>query len=162
MTISAVSRQLSQHERLQRRLSEPWAKLVVLERLARGGSATNWFFAETRPGVQSIFDRLHPGSSVSFYFADQIRIGRSSPELRNELEQLVRTTGEVIVGTRSGRDPAIEMIIISGPGELEEHLSAVTEADIFWGTWPGRDGDGTDAVTLALVDSDGVHRSHPY
>jgi hypothetical protein len=52
---------------------------VVLERIARGGGATNWYSCSGQSQLEMIEARLLPGSVVSFYFDERIRLGPLSP-----------------------------------------------------------------------------------
>lgn len=100
---------------------------------------------------------------MTFYFAAQVPSNPMSPDIRRELETLVRATGEVMIGRRPVGSCTIEMDLISGPEELSEYLAEIADGtDVFWGTWPGRDDDGFDAVSVTLVDADGVPRPHPH
>jgi hypothetical protein len=33
---------------------------------------------------------------------------------------------------------------------------------VVWGQWPSRDNDGETAISVDLVDPDGILRSHPH
>lgn len=76
---------------------------------------------------------------------------------------VVTSEGELIAGYPSESDPKFAMEIISGPGELGSFLMNHREgAQVVWGVWPARENDGIDAITIDLVDEDGVVRSHPH
>jgi hypothetical protein len=69
----------------------------------------------------------------------------------------------LVLGYPSPEDSAIEMAIISSPSELTETLMLQPEGSLaVWGNWPPRANDGDDAITLDLVDADGVLRRHPH
>jgi hypothetical protein len=46
---------------------------VVLERIARGGGATNWYYCPKKSSLEVVESKFSPGSIVSFYFDDRIR-----------------------------------------------------------------------------------------
>jgi hypothetical protein len=138
------------------------ASAVVLERIARGGGATRWFYCSSTASLAAIEDELAPGSVVSFYFDGRIMAGRYSPEVKATMKRLVALNHEVLVGTIADQ-VEINMEIISGPKELEEYAPSIALAPlVFYGEFPGRDSDGIRAVTLTLPDADGIVRAHPH
>jgi hypothetical protein len=136
---------------------------VVLERIARGGGAVNWYYCGGRKELTAIEERLSPGSVVSFFFDGRMRRSRLSSELRRELEEVVASAGEVVVGTL-GRDGInIDAALAVSRDDLGELLSDVDpSAEVFCGAFPGRDNDGRYAVTVSLPDNDGIVRPHPH
>jgi hypothetical protein len=69
---SAVQRLLAQHS------------AVVLERIARGGGSTRWFFVQRPDQLEALAAALSPGSSVSFYFDDRIKRVELVPEVAEQ------------------------------------------------------------------------------
>ena len=136
---------------------------VVLERLARGGGATNWYFCRNQSCLGDIERLLSPGSVVSFYFDGRICRATSSTEIGKSIGRLLSSSGEVLAGTPETEGQRISMEIISGPVELEEFLSSLVEGALtFYGLFPARDDDGSGAVTATLPDNDGTVRAHPH
>jgi hypothetical protein len=160
--VSNMARQLLTDSTLSGRLDSNWTRVVVLERIARGAGDTNWFFIRSREEVEQVAETLHGGSCVSFYFADQLHVEIDSEEARGRMFDVITHKGELVIGYPSASRPQLEMRIISGPGELGSYLVSQPEGGlVVWGEWPGRDNDA-DAITLNLVDKDGVLRPHPH
>ena len=160
---SPMSLQLAGHEVLARRWSKPRADVIVLERLARAGGAARWFMVRSPQEVTELYDKLLPGSRVSFYFAGGPHVGRDDERTRQQMFEEITSTGEIVLGYPSASDIVVEMDIISGPSELTEHLMHHPGGElVIWGTWPAQLDDGDKTVTLNLVDADGVLRSHPH
>jgi hypothetical protein len=161
--LSSMSQQLRSDAVLDQRLASPWRKVVVLERLARGGGSANWYFARSPAELERIFDMLHGGSCVSFYFADQLHVEHDSDQTRQRMYAAITTDKELVLGYPPAAGVELEMDIISGPSELTEELMLHREGDLaVWGPWPGRVNDGQDAITVNLVDADGILRQHPH
>jgi hypothetical protein len=136
---------------------------VILERLARGGGATNWFFCKTTEDLAAIFERLKPGSLVSFYFDDRIRQGWYSEQLDSEIESFIAEDGDCMVGFLGDDGRSIEVDFPGGPGDLKDFVAICgTTRPFFYGRFPGPDNDGKVAFTVTLPDRDGVVRRHPY
>lgn len=136
---------------------------VVLERIARGGGATKWYYCSDQQCLEDLELSLSPGSAVSFYFDGRISRTLFSKEIANILVDKVIDAGELLVGVHRSNSQRIDVEIISGIHELMEFLSGVIPgALIFYGPYPERDNDGVDAVTVILPDADGVVRPHPH
>src|SRR6266478_9998763 len=75
---------------------------VILERIARGAGATEWYYCLDRDHLQSVERQLSLGSAVSFFFDDRIQSDFYSTELRSRVERIVAETGEAVVGTLCG------------------------------------------------------------
>jgi len=104
---------------------------------------------------------LSSGSVVSFYFDDRIRMSPTSPQLSAEIEKIIEVTGDAVVGVVRGAGVEIEAEIVVSGDDLAEFMSTVPSPSlIFYGAFPGRDNDGTRAVTVTLPDADGIVRSH--
>ena len=158
-----MSRQLGHHEALTRRLAAEWREIVVLERLARGGGGARWFFVASRTMLGDVFDVLRGGSSVSFYFSSHLHVEVDNEAARQEMFGEITRLGELILGYPDPDNSQLEMVIISGPSELTEFLMLHPEGSlVVWGEWPARENDGESAITVDLVDADGVLRSHPH
>lgn len=160
---SPMSQQLRAHEALNRRLKAQWRQIIVLERLARAGGATRWFFVSKRTMLDAVFDRLRGGSCVSFYFSGHLHVEVDNEPARQEMFDEITHSGEIVLGYPTPDNVEIEMEIISGPSELTEYLMLHPEGSrVVWGEWPVKGNDGESVVTVDLVDSDGVLRSHPH
>jgi hypothetical protein len=143
-----------------RRLSDRPA--VVLERIARGGGATRWFFLKSNDAVDQLCGRLSPGSVVSFYFDSRIRRGTFDDEVAGEILDLAAEHGDAVVGWLSDDELEIMVDIIAGPNELSEVGPGLAGGQVFYGAFPGRDNDGLGAITVTLPDADGIVREHPH
>lgn len=160
---SPMSQQLREHRELTSRLSRQWRQVVVLERLARAAGAARWYFAEDEAALEHVYEHLRGGSNVSFYFSRHLHVGTDDEDARQKMFSEITRHGELILGYPVPGDPEFEMAIISGPSELTEHLMLHPEGHlVVWGQWPPRATDGETAVTVDLVDADGVLRSHPH
>jgi len=136
---------------------------VILERIARGGGATKWYYCSDQQCLEDLELALSPGSVVSFYFDGRIRRDVFSQEIVRILEDKVDDAGELLVGAPESGSQSIDMEIISGRHELIEYLSTVSPGTpVFYGLFPARDSDGVNAVTVSLPDIDGVVRPHPH
>src|SRR5690242_5896116 len=71
---------------------------LVLECLARGGGAINWYYCHNLTGMALIEEELSPGSVVSFYFDGRMRHAVHSAAVAGDLERAIATNGEVVVG----------------------------------------------------------------
>lgn len=97
-----------------RRLSSPWNEIVVLERLARGGGATQWFFVRAMDEFYQVSDLLRGGSCVSFYFANQLNVEADTESARQRMfdevvkeGELVRTSAQTNAGRQTARRRSI-------------------------------------------------------
>jgi hypothetical protein len=139
------------------------APAVVLERITRGGGATNWYYCASKSAVADVESRLLPGSVVTFYFDGRIRADGYSAATKSALEQVVVDTGELLIGQLKPDGLTIDVEIISGQIELNEYLAAIgADSQLFYGVFPARDNDGIAAVTVTLPDQDGIDRVHPH
>lgn len=158
-----MSHQLRNDGGLSLRLASPWRDVVVLERLAQGGGATNWFIARSLAELEVVFDNLCGGSCVSFYFAGQLRVEADTEQARQQMYAVITSVHELVLGYPSGSGVELDMNIISGASELTEELMLHHQgAVVVWGPWPARVNDGQTGVTVNLVDADGTLRSHPH
>jgi hypothetical protein len=158
-----MSQQLRDHEVLMGRLAAQWRQIVILERLARAGGAARWFFVTSQAKLERVFDLLRGGSNVSFYFSRYLRVEVDNESTRQEMFDEMTLHGELVLGYPPSDAPEFEVEIISGPSELTELLMLRPEGSLaVWGQWPPRDSDGENAITVDLVDADGVLRSHPH
>ena len=158
-----MSQQLRSEENLRQRLGSSWREIVILERLARAGGATRWFFARSLAELELVFDLLRGGSCVSFYFANQLHVETDTDAARQRMFDEIAIETEIVLGYPSAGTVEVEMELISGPGELAERLMHHPEGSlIVWGKWPARSDDGHDGFTLNLVDTDGILRKHPH
>jgi len=136
---------------------------VVLERIARGGGAVNWYYCRGQTELALIEEELSPGSVVSFYFDGRIRHSSCSPEIINSLERAIAESGEVVVGILASDGIHIDATDVVSLDDLRDFMSDIgPSAELFYGAFPSRDNDGSQAVTVTLPDNDGVLRSHPH
>ena len=136
---------------------------VVLERVARGGGATNWFYVASPKQLHELRTRLRPGSSVSFYFDGRIKRTVIHSGFVEEVLDISRAEGEAVVGILADDGLGIAIEFVTGPDDLTEMLSSCRESAVmFVGAFPARDNDGDDAITFDLADIDGIVRRHPH
>ena len=146
---------------VRRRLAQRSA--VVLERIARGGGATRWFFIQGPDQLEALVSALSPGSSVSFYFDDRIKPTELVPQVAEEILRLAAEDGDAVVGRLSPGGIEIEVQFVTGPSDLGEIATSLVPGErVFVGRFPARDSDDVRAVTLDLPDRDGVLRPHPH
>ncbi len=142
---------------------------VVLERLARGGGATNWYHCPDQRHLAAITADLHPGSLVSFYFDDRITHSRYTANVHSRMLQLMRSlrdagdSGEIVLGQLAADGLHIHVDYPSGPEYLDNITQTLgSHSRIYFGPYPAPDNDGINAVTLTLPDLDGITRAHPH
>lgn len=139
---------------------------IVLERLACGGGATNWYRCVDRAALIALADELRPGSDVSFFFDDRFTHRRYTPRTRAEMARFMDylrgvpgENGSIVLGHVD--DDALHMTVDypSAPVEADEFV-AEFEPDpwIYYGRFPGRENDGIRAVNIVVPDEDGVVR----
>ncbi len=132
---------------------------TVLERPATAGEALAWFYCRDQSDLNEIANHLRPGSVISFYFDDRIEALVDSATTRS----IITTTcdeHEITLGALGLDGLRIEMGFASNAEEVALALPPLTDAAqlVFFGEFPGRDNDGTWAITLTLPDQDGVVR----
>jgi hypothetical protein len=135
---------------------------VVLERVARGGGDTRWFYCRTMAEVVEVLPILRPGSRVGFFFDNRIRREPFSEEIRHQMIDIATTTGEVLLGRERPPGPELEMDFL-GPVELPERMANVPVGEVvYFGVFPSTDDDdGVSAVSYIPPDEDGVVRPQP-
>jgi len=134
---------------------------VVLERVARGAGATRWFYCRTMAEVDEVLPTFRPGSQVGFFFDDRIRRERFSERVREQMTDIVTTTGEVLLGREQTPGPELEMDFLDHE-ELPERLADVLLDDVvYFGVFPAIDDDGVSALSYIPPDEDGQVRPQP-
>lgn len=135
---------------------------IVLERIARGAGETRWYWVRSDDDLDRLCALLSPGSSVSFYFDDRIRLAALDDGVVQILD-VVADAGDAVLGKLGNDGLEIVVDFVAGPGDLSEFKSELaTLQPVFFGAFPGRDNDGRNAITLSLPDIDGVVRMHPH
>jgi hypothetical protein len=134
---------------------------IVLERLARGGGGTHWYYVTSPDRLADLSAELRPGSFVSFYFDDRITEG--DPVTTRDLIAAIATLdGDAVVAAFDG-DLELRIDLPAGKADLDDFLAALEPGDRFlYGAFPAAENDGRNAVSLVLPDADGVVREHPY
>lgn len=136
---------------------------VVLERIARGGGATNWYFINNYKSLELVEEKLKPGSVVSFYFDDRIISGQYSEELNSKVADIIASKGDCVIGSLKVGSVNIDVDFITGIGELTDFVLSLDSSSLFfYGAFPARENDGDSAITLVLPDIDGSVRAHPH
>lgn len=136
---------------------------VVLERIARGAGATNWYYCRSAEQLDVVIERLRPGSVVSFYFDG--RVGKISDiaSLARRVEDVVASSRECVVAALAVGESRLSVDFVNGLQDLSEFLEDHSSSSVFFaGEFPGRDNDGYNAVTFTVPDEDGVVRGHPH
>lgn len=148
---------------VRERLDTAQGGAVVLERIARGGGATRWFVCRDRGDLTAIAAVLSPGSVVSFYFDGRIAEHTFGPGLRHEVERIIGETGEAILSQLGPDALELEVEYVTALSEYDEYTETLgSHSTLFLGTFPARDNDGINAITVTLPDRDGVVRAHPH
>jgi hypothetical protein len=136
---------------------------VVLERMARAAGATRWYQLSTSGDLERLSERLSPGSVVSFYFDERIKRMPFDDEATIRILEIASAEGDAVVGRPSPDGIEIVVDYIGGANALGEFAGEVRPRErIFVGSFPARDDDGQNAVTIILPDSDAVTRGHPH
>ncbi|MDH5650959.1 MAG: hypothetical protein OEZ39_03690 [Gammaproteobacteria bacterium] len=136
---------------------------VVLERIARGGGATNWYYCNNVAAFNALKNELSPGSVVSFYFDERIEKCSYSKELNFKIEEIITRTGDCVVGLLKKDAINIDVDYVTSAKELSEFVSQLEPCySFFYGQFPARDNDGSNAITITLPDEDGIVRAHPH
>jgi hypothetical protein len=165
---SAVAAQLLAHQALSARLRQSWDSVVVLERIARGGGAVNWYFVVSPGQVAEVMSRLRPGSRVSFYFEGHLRREPTGEAACARMFEQILTVGELVLGYPERDLVEMRTDLVFGARELTDAILAArldrSHGDrlVVWGPWPAPDDDGRSAITVNLVDEDGQLRRHPH
>jgi len=136
---------------------------VVLERLARGGGATNWYYCRGRRALVIVSERFRSGSVVSFYFDNRIARLADSAKVISKAGAVIASRGECVVGALTADECTLDVDFVGGTQDVREFLEQHQRASLFFaGEFPARDNDGCDAVTITLPDLDGEVRQHPH
>lgn len=145
-----------------RLVAESRGPAVVLERIAFSGS-TNWFLVRDSEDLVRLARRLSPGSCVSFYFDGRLSIGRYGLEARAALVQAALSDHNAVFGRIDPNGFEVHVDFPSSPREIDEFSAELEPQELaLMGRFPGRDNDGTNAVTIDLPERDGVVRVHPH
>jgi hypothetical protein len=134
---------------------------VILERIARGGGATNWYYCRGCEQLETVEQELSPGSVVSFYFDGRLRKTLDLSEVGAAIEKILAVAIDAVVGTLHDDGVHIAATTIGSVEELAEFASERSKT-LFYGEFPARDNDGVQAVTVTLPDNDGIVRPHPH
>jgi hypothetical protein len=113
--------------------------------------------------LESLYERLSPGSVVSFYFDERIECLPLNDETITRILDIAAAEGDAVVGRLGSEGIEIIVDFVAGANALGEFTESIPAGErVFVGAFPDRDDDGRDAVTLTLPDSDGVTRAHPH
>lgn len=136
---------------------------IVLERIAYGAGACDWYLCRSVDDLPRIAHRFCPGSAVSFYFDDRIRMGVRADVDPGEIGRMIQVDGECMIGIVDLNGVDICTSLICDPSDIDEEWSGINaDHGVVWGRFPGRDNDGKNAVTFVVPDEDGVVRLHPH
>lgn len=136
---------------------------IVLERIAMSAGATSWFLCDEETALSTINARLKPGSVVSFYFDDRIKICRAKDLPLDEIDSIIERTGECVVGRIADNGIDIEAYGFHLSSEIRMDFDGLhADSRMAYGPFPGRDHTTDSAITFILPDDDGVFRAHPH
>jgi hypothetical protein len=136
---------------------------IVLERVARGGGTTHWFYLDDRASIPPLAARLSPGSVVSFYFDERLRFRTIDDVFMDDFFRLIGSHGSAVVGRMSDDGLELKVDFPNALSDFTEFLAGgVASTPICLGAFPDRDNDGVNSVTVTLPDHDGVVRMHPH
>jgi len=136
---------------------------VLLERIALSGGRTVWYYCKSPYDLDVIGERLCPGSVISFYFDDRIKISQFNDLVKNEINNVIKIEKECVFGFLKDDKLEIEMNFIESISEIDRNfINDFKEQVFFYGPFPKRDYDGVDSVTFILPDDDGVFRAHAH
>lgn len=136
---------------------------VVLERLARAAGSTRWYVLERPDQLPLLVESLRPGSCVSFYFDGRLRVSTYDDTISAPLRDILDRDPDAVFGRLREGSIEAEVDFVADERELEEYARQLDDgAVVLFGRFPGRDDDGTNAITLDLPDRDGVVRGHPH
>jgi hypothetical protein len=124
---------------------------VILERVAKGGGATRWYYCPDNSHLGAVEERLSPGSTVSFYFDGRIRSALYSHEVKSNIERIIIDESEAVIGRLRDDGLQIQVEIVSNLDEIDDFGSTINPtARVFYGAFPATDNDGIGAVTVVL------------
>ncbi|MFE7707252.1 hypothetical protein ACFU6I_15900 [Streptomyces sp. NPDC057486] len=136
---------------------------IALERVARAAGRTNWFSCRISVDFSELTRRFLPGSCVSVYLDGRIAWHRYDESVRESIIRIAAEEHDCVVGVRGVDQFSIEVDFIGGPAELDVYEQTLGNlSKVYYGSFPGRDDDGLNAVTLIVPDADGIRRDHPY
>lgn len=132
---------------------------VVLERLARGGGATNWYYCPDDLAIEAAAQMWRPGSELRFVFDGRLGPSTWTSGVAEQLLSIAPRRGDALFGVLDGDGPAIQMTLVCEQLDLQ-HANVGMPA--FFGEFPPAS-EGDHIVSVVLPDCDGVVRSwHPY
>ena len=138
-------------------------EVVVLERLARSAGSTNWYVIQDREQLDDLATKVSPGSTISFYFDGRVARRRNDELSTREIIQIATRHRDAVVGRMGPDGMTLVVDFVSNEEELDDFTKGLKDGgDLFFGAFPGRDNDGTNAVTFDLPDADGIVRAHPH
>jgi hypothetical protein len=136
---------------------------VVLERIARGGGATKWYYCPDEAHLAAFEAQVSPGSAVSFYFDERVQSRNYSQEVNSAVLSIAAETGEAIIGVLNEDGLHIDVEFVTGVTELTEFVTTIGHnRKVYYGAFPTRENDGARAVTILIPDADGIMRNHPH
>ncbi|MEZ5993901.1 MAG: hypothetical protein R3E76_16325 [Planctomycetota bacterium] len=136
---------------------------VVLEQLANGGGATNWYVCKHLKDLERLAAEVRPGSIVTFFFKEQLKLEVFPGRIRAIIEATIKHGTDCIVGSvRSGvRVENIEYI--DYPEEIDELFDSLqTGETILVGPFPPFSSESGSVPMVTIPDEDGVVRDHAY
>jgi hypothetical protein len=135
----------------------------VLECVASGGGATNWYRVRDSADLADLSTKLRPGSLVSFYFDGRIAQGYFDSGVAKAVAAIAARDHGAVIGELRDEAMGFDVQYVAGEREIADFADELPPgAKVAYGPFPASDNDGEHAVTLVLPDLDGVVRRHPY
>lgn len=136
---------------------------IVLERIAYGGGATNWYYCTNPEGLLAIEAALRGGSVVTFCFDDRFVWSEDLAAVEQAANRILESEGCCLVGALCTDGYRLDAQVVLDRIDIEQTIAELTpRGRLVYGGFPARDNDGVAAVTLQLPDADGVVRPHPH
>ena len=136
---------------------------IILERVARGGGETHWFVCKSAADLDAIVRRLRPGSALTFYFDNRLRIESAGDSLSTRIAEEFHRHRNCVVGLVSDGELEVAVEFLETPEELQECVRSMqVGTNVFYGAFPRWDDDYDNAITVYLPDEDGITRRHPH
>lgn len=147
-------------EELRRIALERDRPLVIWERLAHGGGATNWYVVRNEADCRALEALVRSGSELHAFAGEALRVEPVTQTVREAVVALADRLDEVVLGrTRDG--PQVDAYLID-PSEVHEQLEDLDDGvEVLWGAIPDI-GSLDELIVIDVADPDGVVRHLPH
>jgi hypothetical protein len=135
--------------------------VFIVEKVARGGGNTRWFYCESIREVEDVLRAVRSGSLVGLFFDDRIRRLPKSEEAEIETIDAAIRYGELFLGTKNSTGSELRMYL-ADPNEVYAEVSKVASGEmVYFAPIPTFDNDGKASIVFTAPDADGVVRPQP-